>query len=191
MAITDNFDQGVKYEKSWQATADALYKKLGFTDIRRFDFDAGGVNKSLQLKDIDLELKGRTTITVSEKFRSRDFGDIMLEIVQSYGTDKEKDGWALISEADYLFQMTPKSLYIIKESVVKKIAEKIKEQLKNVNIPAQPTPKPIKFNGVDGLVFVGNNSRGSRTWLNLGVCVPLREFGIQAKRVVDGIKIFY
>ena len=101
------------YEESQMKPANEWYEKLGFTNIRRCSWDSEE-GKNLQKDDIDLRANWLgNTVYISEKFRSKDYGDIMVELEDKFDGSLRFSGWLFKSHADYIFYHTPKAIYII------------------------------------------------------------------------------
>ena len=94
--------ESLEYEKSCFSKQDEFYRKKGVLNIRRFDYD-NPEEKELQRKDIDLELTSKTgqVVTVSEKNRPTNYGDLLFEIWSVY--EQGKPGWSVTGESDWTF----------------------------------------------------------------------------------------
>lgn len=94
--------ESLEYEKSCFKRQDEFYIRKGVTGIKRFDYDNPG-EKDVQRKDIDLVLTSKTgrTVSVSEKNRPTNYGDLLFEIWSVY--EQGKPGWSLTGESDWTF----------------------------------------------------------------------------------------
>ena len=113
------FDNYVDYEKSQQDLILYFYEKqLGFTPDR-----------TLACEDFDFRFeKDGQIYTAEEKFREKDYGDFLLEIMQDVGTGHK--GWFYTCKAYFL-------VYIVEGQFVyfinwRKFKNWIKEDFKNV-----------------------------------------------------------
>jgi hypothetical protein len=94
--------KSLEYEKSCFSKQDEFYKRIGVSNITRFDYD-NPEEKELQRKDIDLELTFKTgkVVSVSEKNRPTNYGDLLFEIWSVY--EQGKPGWSVTGESDLTF----------------------------------------------------------------------------------------
>lgn len=94
--------ESLEYEKSCFSKQDEFYKRIGVSNIIRFDYD-NPEEKELQRKDIDLELTFKTgkVVSVSEKNRPTNYGDLLFEIWSMY--EQGKPGWSVTGESDLTF----------------------------------------------------------------------------------------
>lgn len=90
-----------RYEKERQIDIDKFYRAQGW-----------GVDRSVSCKkyDLKIKIKGRWH-TVEEKFRSKDWGDMGVEIVQDAISGNW--GWFLTTSPDYLFYIVPERIYVV------------------------------------------------------------------------------
>lgn len=123
-------DKDRKWEEGARPFADLLYKQLfpGIEIDRKSC--SGSLGLSSQYQDIDLFVKFpgfRKSISISEKFRRSNFGDMLIEIYDERHFDNK--GWGLYGKADRIFYLVPTSngksgrLYIMKESEVKAVCD--------------------------------------------------------------------
>ena len=72
--------ESLEYEKSCFSKQDEFHRKRGILNIRCFNNDDPD-EKELQRKDIDLELISKTgqVVSVSEKNRPTNYGDLLFE----------------------------------------------------------------------------------------------------------------
>lgn len=99
------------WEKKWQPRADAFYcAKYPEAIIKRYDTDSAH-DLLYQKKDIDCSLLlPDRTIYISEKFRVKDYGDLLIEIYSKY---PETTGWMHRSEAEFLAYYCGEWVYTI------------------------------------------------------------------------------
>lgn len=107
----NNFAKASAIEKNAMGSANEAYKSLGITNIRRCSWNTEGGRKN-QKDDIDLiaTWNGKRT-KISEKFRTLDAGDILVELLSDI--DNHKPGSYIKSQADYIFYHMTQSLYIL------------------------------------------------------------------------------
>lgn len=111
----NNFYSSLNYEDQQKPRAELLYKSMGFYNIKRCSWDTDGGKKN-QRDDIDVIMRDTDgkIVHISEKFRAKDWGDMMIELYSSFNPGKyHKSGWGLTSKADYYFYFVPKKLYTI------------------------------------------------------------------------------
>lgn len=94
-------EEELKIEQEFIPFADRFYKSMGLR-IKRNDYNRSSSDAYLQSVGIDCFLSGSTedgekVISVSEKFRTQDWGDLMVEFRCG-----KKDGWVLTEAADCL-----------------------------------------------------------------------------------------
>ena len=96
----NNFAKASAIEKNAMGPANEAYKSLGITNIRRCSWNTEGGRKN-QRDDIDLiaTWNGKRT-KISEKFRTLDAGDILVELLSDI--DNHKPGSYIKSQADYI-----------------------------------------------------------------------------------------
>ncbi len=108
---THDFSQSLNYEHSKFPIQDKFYTEtLGAHKIVRIGFE-DPESQHLQRLDVDVqfEYKGRI-INVSEKNRTCDYGDLLLEFYSKFPHTK---GWMDNSNADYLAYFVPNKVYWI------------------------------------------------------------------------------
>jgi hypothetical protein len=113
-----DFNTSFAWEGDQAEMADAFYyETIGVENIIRFN--SGSLrDMDFQRADIDVQLhaKGRVA-NVSEKFRKRDYPDILLEIYSLY---PNVSGWFMRSEASHLVCFMPSNVYWLPEAELKK-----------------------------------------------------------------------
>lgn len=126
MYTGNNFYSSLKYEDAQKIPADNLYKRMGFYNIRRCSWDTPG-GKKLQREDVDLRMRDRDgkILNVSEKFRTKDWGDIAIEIFSTWDPKNKtyKPGWGISGQSDYIFYHTPDTLYIVNTDSLKRFLQ--------------------------------------------------------------------
>jgi hypothetical protein len=190
---THDFSTSLKYEQSKFPKADKFYtEKLGAKAITRVGFE-DEESKALQRMDIDVAFtfQGRK-IHVSEKDRTADYGDLLLEFYSMY---PHKPGWMKNTHAEYMAYFVPGKVYWINK-------RQLTEFYNNVLAPVIPdeyfsqivannhqksakVTKQVKIGGVLETVTVVqayNAPRySSNEWYTLNICVKfdvLRRAGV-------------
>lgn len=177
-----NFTKSLQNEVDFWNSADNFYKeKLHAIKIERYDFKST-YGKEMQRKDIDLKLTTEKGIyLVSEKKRSRYFGDLYLE---SYSKYPNTAGWIEHTEADlfaYFFTETAlilnmnqmKNFYfaVLKSNIQttwynKIYSNKEKSLYQKYNIS-------LNGKSYDIYIIQAYNKNGGSEWYTLGFSIPL------------------
>ena len=142
-----------KFEKDCIPKADKLLNKAG-AEYVRWKYSEF-VGKTMQNKDIDLTMKvdgfNNGYCHISEKFRSGDYGDMMIELYSNYKGNvwDAKQGWGMNTEADYIFYYTPERTYIVNAKQLKLVATRIHQRLFNnmYNILGMPLDEYFSKHG--------------------------------------------
>lgn len=198
---TDTFLDALKYEKSNHAWADEWYKKhLNAESIIRWDWDEP-IGHYKQQNDIDCTIqKEDTTLNISEKFRSVDFGDMFIEIYSMYPS---VPGWAIKSAADLIAYHTPTRSYLVNAKQIELLAELVligfdaddnKEEIIRtgsgsgfIKIPNFKNPDlvhnlKVKYKAIKTF------RPGCTSWTGVGFCITwnaLDKLGIKYKEIVN------
>lgn len=119
-----DFNRCLDIEKDGQAKADKFYHSRGATSITRWDYNDCAHGRYMQQDDIDVTVEFynafsildtiRKSIDISEKFRTRDFGDHMIEIWSDY--QRKKPGSHIKCEAEWLEQFVPGGVYEVTDA---------------------------------------------------------------------------
>ena len=205
--MNNNFFKALEYEKSQQKKADDFYKKLfgdKLLEIKRWDYNEDECSRKMQQMGVDVTLTikftGRTfnnvidksklniSYHISEKFRTKDWGDMLIEL---YSKFPETKGWGHHNAADYIVYFVGDNVYVIdnKElvSFVENISNDISENFLN-NIFKTNTKKRY-FECYKGksinIIKTPTCLDDKEGWESVGVCVKwddLKEFGIRIKK---------
>jgi hypothetical protein len=191
-----HFNLSSEFEKNWQPIADDFYiSKYPDCFIKRYSNNSQE-DLDFQKKDIDVTLViGDRSIHISEKFRKRDYGDLLLELYSKYPTVK---GWMNNSEADYIVYITPNIIYtlnkidLLKWFVNEKFEEKFDLEISNfhTNNKRKSSRKTISFTSSKGNSIVINliqayNKTLDADWHTLSIAISwdeLEKEGIQFKK---------
>jgi hypothetical protein len=183
--MAHHFYESRKVETAHFETADKFYRtRLHAVIIKRFDYNTGS-GKQKQLADIDVAvtLENGSTITVSEKKRTRDFDDLYLEVFSKF---PEVLGWTEGSQADFLAYFFPTRVLwagfpqikrFFRESLLPQIPATLFGEMKN-NHPGQNAKQKftVKIAGVSYpvlLIQAYNESDGNR-WYTMGISIPFK-----------------
>jgi hypothetical protein len=99
-----------KFEKEQRKFFDNYYKSKGW----RVERIKGKANKKY-----DCAIwTGKSWITIQEKVRSEDYGDLLVELTQDISTNNL--GWLYTCKADFILYKTPDTLYWINNKKLKK-----------------------------------------------------------------------
>lgn len=121
--MSHNYYQSLEYEKKWHPIADAFYySKYPNCNIKRYDTQSVE-DIQLQKKDIDCSILCEDrTIHISEKFRTKNYGDLLIELYSKYSHTL---GWSKESEAEFLAYFAERQVYIISMKDIKNTLLKI------------------------------------------------------------------
>lgn len=190
-----HYSSSSDYEKSWQPAADHFYKsKYPSSIINRFDSNSE-LDLDYQLKDIDLSLEiDDKTIYISEKFRQKDYGDLLIELYSKYPHTK---GWMENSAADYLAYFNPESVYILskkdltrwfeKENVLSRLAVEV-EKFHLVNLRNSSRKKielDLAEKNISITLIQAFNHTDSAEWHTLSIAIQwldLENMGLSYKK---------
>ena len=180
---THDFSSSLSYEQSQFPVQDKFYtEKLGAKVITRADFD-DEEGRALQRMDVDVQFEyNGKLINVSEKHRTRDYGDLLLEF---YSMFPDIPGWMNNSNADYLAYFVPEKVYWINkreledfyENVLKPVVTKdfFEQLVKDHPETSTRVKQKIKVNGRQETVTVVqayNQPCGSnKEWYTENICV--------------------
>lgn len=117
----NSFQKSLEYEQTMIPRADEAYKNLFSRHdhelvITRYDYnDPMGRKMQKNGADLKLTLKDKYgnsgSLTISEKFRSADWGDMFVELYSQY---PRVQGWGVTSQGvDFIAYFTPKKLYFV------------------------------------------------------------------------------
>ncbi len=180
--MAHHFYESQKRETEHFDTADKFYRhQLGALKIDRCNYHTP-TGRKFQQNDIDLWLTLETQrISVSEKKRTRDFGDLYLEAYSKY---PHVTGWTAHSEADFLAYFFPERVFyagfrqiirFYRESLLPQIPNEWFAVLKN-NHPGKSAQEKhtIKIAGCSYsvlLIQAYNESEGNN-WYTMGISIP-------------------
>lgn len=129
----NSFQKALEYEQTMIPRADEAYKNL-FSRfghelvITRYDYN-DPVGRKMQKNGADLKLTlkdkygNSSSLTISEKFRSADWGDMFVELYSQY---PKVQGWGVTSQGvDFIAYFTPKKLYFVNYSDLLNVASDI------------------------------------------------------------------
>jgi hypothetical protein len=184
--MVHDFSNSLQGEHSHFNMANAFYQRyFKPANIIRADYNLPQ-GKELQKSDIDLHLDfGESRTAVSEKFRNKDYGDILLE---RYSKFPFKEGWMHHSKADFLAYFVPKKVYWVDKYMLRNFYQKqILPQLsaghfryllkKNLQRNAS-CPFYIRLNGKKETLFLTqayNVPKAEETeWYTMSICVPFK-----------------
>lgn len=186
----NSFARCLAFEESQMEGANRFYEYLSASNIRRCRWSTSG-GKAKQKADIDLEMRWSLELNgevknkiwkISEKFRSADYPDIMLEI---YDDVHNMTGSNLHSEADLLFYHTPSALYILDAQAVKEYIQSISNRF----IIAEDITTCIRLGDrgyTDSFMVKGEYRKffsfwdyreGEKVKRNLTIAVPIKDLG--------------
>lgn len=197
------FKNDLEFEDRCKKVADNIYRKLGATKIRRWDYQ-NKEGKDKQLEDIDVTIATKNRVynasekfdasgefKVSEKFRTSDYGDMLIEIKNHPIGDKQnlKDSWGFESKADYYMYFVPGVLHEISTKPLKNYLNDHKKELEELVRGFISSPKydaNIKIRGkhVGGIRFDNKNcslvscksynESNKQEWMSISICIPWR-----------------
>lgn len=125
---THHFENSLEFEQRQQSAADSFYTKyFGASNIERYNTNTNEDLK-IQRKDIDVSfvVKGKR-ISVSEKFRKKDYNDLYIELYSKY---PKTLGWMSSSDAEYLTYFFPKRMFLIdKKSLIEFYETKLQQSI--------------------------------------------------------------
>jgi hypothetical protein len=176
------FQERLERERSQQEVADNFYtEKLGATLIKRYSSDSQE-DMEFQRKDIDVTLTIDGEIYhVSEKFRDKDWGDLLLEIYSKYpGTP----GWINTGSADIMAYFFPERMfwiddYALSSFCIDQVFQAIpRESITEIMAIEKSCRRPltITINDTDYETWITkafNRTRSGATWNTISITVPL------------------
>ena len=119
MKTTEEF---FNFEKKNQNKFDELYKSRGWSCERIY-------GKDNRKYDCILTKNGKQ-IKIEEKYRSQDYKDFLVEIMQD--TETNSPGWLYYTEADYIIYGVSLKFYLIKVSKLKEFMQMAGSAFKKV-----------------------------------------------------------
>lgn len=183
------FKTDLLYENSRQETYNSFYEKNGLKVYSRCDWNTEK-GKAEQLKDMDVILQaGNIRLSVSEKERSKDYGDIFVELYHVFEDGRRKNGWLYETKAELLSYFTPTKHYFVnmsalKDTVIGDILPLIKDDISNFEGSGARVGtfyrkiggKPRKMSAT----MARNEGNGAK-WKTYGLCIPvsdLEDYGV-------------
>ena len=195
------FNSCIDIEKEGQPKADKFYRSRGATNITRWNWDDTEHGQYMQQDDIDATVEfynafsildaSKKAIDISEKFRTRDFGDHMIEIWSNY--QKKNPGSHIKCEADWLEQFVPGGVYeVTNASALRTLATYARDYFDwdslfttlKPQFPSEPMTFIYKGNTYNVKLYKGVSTRGDNHWNNLCMIVSwddLAHMGIPSK----------
>ena len=181
--MNNDFYSALTYEREQFPRADKFYKKI-LTDnikITRWDYNKDSYHRKMQDSGIDLTIEnaGRE-ISISEKFRTSDFGDMFIEL---YSKFPNVIGWGHHEAADIIAYFTPYNTYIVDNKQLTKLIGEISKELGDLTEDFKDT-KCIQYiykGKVMELRKVPTILNNKVAWESVGVCIKwddLKELGI-------------
>ena len=197
-----DFNRCLDIEKDGQSTADKFYRSRGATNITRWDYKDCIRGRYMQQDDIDVTVEfynafsildtTKKSIDVSEKFRTQDFGDHMIEIWSNY--QRKKPGSHIKCKAEWIEQFVPGGVYEVPNAqALRALAmyardyfdwNKLFTTLKP-GTPSQPTTFVYKGHSYNIRLYKGVTTCGDNSyWNSLNIIVKwedLAHMGIPSK----------
>lgn len=139
----------------------------------------------MQRKDCDLSitLQNGQVKNISEKFRSKDYGDMVIELL----TDG-KLGWGVTGESDGICYFVPGKCYLVNTSDLKSLAKDILERYGLTLMTTVSFAETTIKDGNMRMTFkCFSNSRDGRTWKNVVVCIPWNDLQKNVKIQVKNL----
>ena len=190
-----NFQEALEYERMMIPRADEAYKNLFSRPghelvITRYDYNdpvgqkmqKNGADLKLTLKD---EYGNSSNLTISEKFRTADWGDMFVELYSQY---PRVQGWGVTSQGvDFVAYFTPKKLYFVNYGDLLNIASNILFT-HNIGMYKEISDGVLEHNindyksSVELKVIPTYTNTNKPTWNGVGVCIPwetLKAWGVK------------
>lgn len=174
----NNFATACMVEKKAMEPANNAYKRLGITNIKRCSWNTKGGMEN-QKNDIDLMATWNgKRLKISEKFRSLDVDDILVELISDI--ENHKLGSYIKSQADYIFYHMLSSLYVLDVIKLQKMINDLdlNPNKKNIidnfdqgQLSRLYSGEEVEYNGLNFRIFP-TYIAGRATWE--GLCVFLQ-----------------
>lgn len=195
----NNFQKSLEYEQTIGIPrADEAYKNLfskhGYElVITRYDYNdpvgremqKNGADLKLTLKDEYDEHNNSSNLTISEKFRSADWGDMFVELYSQY---PRVQGWGVTSQGvDLIAYFTPKKLYFVNYGDLLNVASDILFT-HNIGMDKEISDRVLKHNRndysehIDLKVIPTYTNTDKPAWNGVGVCISweaLKAWGVK------------
>lgn len=191
----NSFQKSLEYEQSMIPRADEAYLNLFSRPdhelvITRYDYnDPMGRKMQKNGADLKLTLKDKYgnsgSLTISEKFRSADWGDMFIELYSQY---PKVQGWGVTSQGvDFIAYFTPKKLYFVNYGDLLNVASDI-IFTHSIGMHKEISNDVIKHNRNDYSEYIELNVVPTYTdtdkpaWKGVGVCIPwetLKAWGVK------------
>ena len=190
-----DFLKPLTYEKEQFPRADEFYRRvlnssMNKIKITRWDYQLNAEHRKMQDDGIDVTIENelatneydRRVISISEKFRTSDFGDMFIEL---YSKFPNVTGWGLKEKADLVAYFTPWNVYIIDNDQLKKVVQAIYDELDAETLAEDlKEAKCFQYIYKDKIMEVRKVPtclNGKVAWEGVGVCIKwedLKDLGV-------------
>ena len=193
--MNKDFLKALTYEKEQFPSADEFYRRvlnnsMNKIKITRWDYQLNAKHRKMQEDGIDVTIENelatneydRRVISISEKFRTSDFGDMFIEL---YSKFPNVTGWGLKEKADLVAYFTPWNTYIIDNDQLKKVVQAIYDELDAETLAeGLKEAKCFQYIYKDKIMEVRKvptRLNGKVAWEGVGVCIKwedLKDLGV-------------
>lgn len=193
--MNKDFLKALAYEKEQFPRADEFYRRvlnnsMNKIKITRWDYQLNAEHRKMQEDGIDVTIENelatneydRRVISISEKFRTSDFGDMFIEL---YSKFPNITGWGLKEKADLVAYFTPWNVYIIDNDQLKKVVQAIYDELDAETLAEDlKEAKCFQYIYKDKIMEVRKVPtclNGKVAWEGVGVCIKwedLKDLGV-------------
>lgn len=158
--MRSDFNKMLGYEQSQMGKADRYYTKRWKADnIERFSWE-DPKGRGMQRRGIDCKVQiGERTILVSEKFRSRSYGDMMIELQCGNSA-----GWGITDTSEILCYFTDRDCYIIQTETMRRVLSDFLTWIKENKVKFTPPKMELTFKGHPVLLQETTSQRDGNVW---------------------------
>ena len=179
--MRSDFNKMLGYEQSQMGKADRYYTKRWKADnIERFSWE-DPKGRGMQRRGIDCKVQiGERTILVSEKFRSRSYGDMMIELQCGNSA-----GWGITDTSEILCYFTDRDCYIIRTESMRKVLSDFLTWIKENKVKFTPPRMKLTFRGHPVLLQETTSRRDGNAWKAVNLVASwenLKELGLKFKQ---------
>lgn len=179
--MRSDFNKMLGYEQSQMGKADRYYTERWKVDnIERFSWkDPKG--REMQRRGVDCRVQiGERTILISEKFRRRSYGDMMIELWCGNST-----GWGITDTSEILCYFTNRDCYTVQTESMKKVLSDFLTWFEESNLRFIPPRMELTFKDHPVLLQETVSQRDGNVWKAVNLVASwenLKELGLKFKQ---------